>query len=82
MGTLRTMWATTSVSSAKALASPGSQLITFDSDYINWPTLASVTGTTASSSFTYGTVNLAANNAVVKVSVASVRSAFGAIQVV
>ena len=80
------MWATTSVSSAQALASPGSQLITFDSDYINWPTLASVKPQSSGevafiwSSFNYGPTRLAANNAIVKLSMASVRSAFGAIQ--
>jgi len=80
MGTLRTMWSTSPVDSGAALASPGSVLITYDSDYINWPSLASKTGTTASSAFIYGNPNLAAPNAHVKLSVASVRAAFGAIQ--
>jgi hypothetical protein len=80
MGLLRTMVATQVPSSGKPLGSPGSQLVTFDSDFINWPTLASVPGTTASSTFMYGAATLAANNTTVKLSVASVRSAFGAIQ--
>jgi len=73
------MFATRIPGTAQALASPGSQLVTFDSDFINWPTLASVTGTTASSSFTYGAVSLATNNVAVKLSVASIRSAYGVI---
>ena len=80
MGTLRTCWSTTAVTSGRELASPGSQLITYDSDFINWPTLASKTGTTASSTFTYGALSLAGPNAAVKLSVASIRSAFGVIQ--
>jgi len=73
------MWSTTAVNSGASLASPGSQLISYDSDFINWPTLASKVGTTASSTFLYGAQNLAAPNAHVKLSVASIRSAYGVI---
>ena len=79
MGTLRSMWSTQIPGSGASLASPGSQLVTYDSDYINWPTLASKTGTTASSVFVYGT-NVVNTNSAVKLSLASVRSAFGVIQ--
>jgi len=75
------MWSTLAPGSAQEIASPGSALVTYDSDFINWPTLASKTGTTASSTFVYGAVSLAGPNAAVKVSPASIRSAYGVVQV-
>lgn len=80
MGTYRNVWATQIPGSGQALASPGSQYITIDGDLINWPTLASKTGTTASSMCVYGPPPGSNQpNLKMKLSVASVRNAFGVI---
>ena len=56
----------------------GSSLIAYDTSNIVWPSLASVTGTTASSTFSYTGPNSTVGKAFVKASVLGITAAAGA----
>jgi len=60
----------------------GSALFVYNTDQINWLTLASKTGTTASSTFDYQLTGGGIGKAAVKGTVASIQTAAGAATVV
>ena len=70
------MWTTTGPFSG--LASGGSTLIAYDTNQIVWPSLASKTGTTASSTFQYQGPNSTLGEAYVKASVLGITAAASA----
>ena len=70
------MWTTTGPFSG--LASGGSTLTAYDTNLIVWPSLASKTGTTASSTFQYQGPNSTLGEAYVKACVLGITAAAGA----
>lgn len=70
------MWTTTGPFSG--LSSGGSTLVAYDTSSIVWPSLASKTGTTASSTFQYQGPNSTLGEAYVKASVLGITAAAGA----
>jgi hypothetical protein len=76
---LLNMQSTVSPISGLAISTPsGSALITYNSDAINWPTLASQSGIPAWSQFQYTNANQTVGIARVKHTVANIRTAAGA----
>lgn len=59
----------------------GSAFLVYDTDKINWLTLASKTGTTASSTFDYQLVGGGIGKAAVKAAVTTITASAGAITV-
>ena len=79
MALLRLM-STQNPSTATSIAG-GSAFLVYDTDKINWLTLASKTGTTASSTFDYQLVGGGIGKAAVKAAVTTITASAGAITV-
>lgn len=74
---LLNMYSTTNPISGTAVAG-GSALLTYDSNAINWSTLASQSGHSTWSTFTYANSNGTVGIANVKHTIANIRTAAGA----